>query len=240
MDIYYSINWIAWYLSTAAFLYFMFPYIARQIGKIKKNLTAYIGMMLVYVVQIVLAVLVGKLAEIEAIIQKVPDLVHWFTYVFPIYRLGDFAIGCLLGYIFMNRKDDDKECVWCSTFLEGIIIAGLIIALNLYRSMGGSLVVVKYTLIFTPLSCILVYLFAQKKGLITRILTNKWSVYLGNISGYAFLVHRMVILYATKMTEDKMTVMHYRWGIAIISFIITLMLVKLGILIKQKGKQRHL
>jgi peptidoglycan/LPS O-acetylase OafA/YrhL len=50
------------------------------------------------------------------------------------------------------------------------------------------------TPIYIVLSAIWIYLFARRKGLITKLLSNKLLIYLGNISTACYLIHYVVII----------------------------------------------
>ena len=73
----------------------------------------------------------------------------------------------------------------------------------------------KLTLFWLPTSIACVYLFASKQGIVTRLLSkSKALVWLGNLSGEAFLIHQICI----KAVE---TAFSNRIMIAIIAFILT-------------------
>ena len=52
-----------------------------------------------------------------------------------------------------------------------------------------------YTTLYIPLAAMWILLFNKKQGLITKVLTNKVTVYIGNISAYLFLIHYVVTRY---------------------------------------------
>lgn len=74
-----------------------------------------------------------------------------------------------------------------------------------------------YSLFWLPTSIICVYLFAVKKGLVSRMLSkSKILVWIGNISGEAFLIHQICIKAMEYITKNK-------WVVAIIAFTMTLL-----------------
>ena len=46
----------------------------------------------------------------------------WATYILPIYRLGDFVIGCCLGYLYVNRREMKKFTRTFHLFIVRIIL----------------------------------------------------------------------------------------------------------------------
>ena len=121
---------------------------------------------------------------------------RWITYILPLYRAGDFVIGCNLGYLFLTKREKTFGKIQ-GTIAESISVFFVIITNYIYSNkigIGGEQWI-RYNLLFLPITIAIVYLFALKSGIITKVLTNKLSVYVGNRSGYAFLIHLMVISY---------------------------------------------
>ncbi len=119
----------------------------------------------------------------------------WVIYIFPLFRLGDFLIGCCAGIIYIKRglivnKFTASLCE-LTTFL--LILISEYIFVHQIGVMGTEWF--RYTMLFTPTSVSLVFLFAVNQGIISRLLTCQPMLYLGNISAYTFLIHQMVIRY---------------------------------------------
>lgn len=54
---------------------------------------------------------------------------------------------------------------------------------------------IKYTLIFTPSTIITILLACSSRGFFNAVLSSRFLGHIGNISGYAFLIHKTVIKY---------------------------------------------
>lgn len=83
------------------------------------------------------------------------------------------------------------------------IILGIYVYLNFYierKTILGSESFV-YTTIYTPCSVLLIFLFAMNKGLLSTILTNKLTIWIGDISAYLFLIHFQVISFYNIVTS---------------------------------------
>ena len=52
-----------------------------------------------------------------------------------------------------------------------------------------------YSLIFIPGSMLLIYAFAMQSGYLSKLLTNRFTLYLAKISPYGFLIHFVVFRY---------------------------------------------
>lgn len=200
-----SINRTSWYLCTAVLFYLLEPWLVTKIKK-RSTKKACRNLLLLYAVQIIVGFIGYKLprpvyAE-TAVLEH--DIVFWFVYQFPLVRLIDVLIGCNLGKIYMDNKEvvHDK-----ATLYELISIAGSFLAGFLYQyvaqNTSSDIAVLyvnynkwfTYSIIFTPASSALVYLFAYGQGSISRKLVNKVTMYIAGISPYAFLIHTVVYSY---------------------------------------------
>ena len=190
-DYYFSFNGVSWYLSTISFCYFLFPYIKNKFINlsVKKSV---IGILTVFLIQFSISYLVCALNFNNP---NLPDLTTWLTYISPLYRLGDFIIGCFLGKIFISRKNILKKSI--ATALE--ILAIVLVITTYYFSVNNILnfgnIAFSKCLIYLPTTVLLVFLFACNQGKISSILNNRIIIYIGNISQSGFLIHQVVIRY---------------------------------------------
>lgn len=191
-----SLNGVAWYLSTAFFLYFMFPHIASWIRRKKDKF------LLIFCFAILCAEIVSCIPWIYFLGES--SFVYiWFMYFFPVFRLGDFFIGCCLGRIYRQKESDGKGTVLKYTLME---IAATAVTVGVFCWLGqdhrNSIILTAFhnwTTLYVPLAVIWVYLFAENKGIITILLSGRLFVNLGNISGPVFLIHYVVVLYTNNM-----------------------------------------
>ena len=200
---YFSLNGVSWYLSTCLFLYFMFPYIIKRVKEYDSIFYSFIKVAAVLCLQIFGSIVLKKFNATE-------EVAKWGTYILPIYRLGDFYIGMVLGYIFFNGKkksvfSDSSYFVILITIIEIITVGLNVIIQRVYNESIGIFgsIYFKFTLLYTPLSVIIVYLFALNKGIISKILTNKFMIYIGEISAYGFIVHMVIIRYYNEFLYKK-------------------------------------
>ena len=184
---YMSVNSVAWYLSVCLFLYFMFPFLLPWIKESGLKQSC-IRILLIYLSQFLIGLLVYRFTSLEVI---------WITYCHPLYRLGDFAIGGLLASIFIGQKDKEPKEKHISLYslLEIIILFINAAACYYYALSPKELSFFTYTCLYILTSCLLIYVFAMNKGILSKILTNKIVFFLADLSPYAFLIHRLVIYY---------------------------------------------
>ena len=198
-----SLNGVAWYLSVSLFLYFAFPYILHLVKRLKSRRSAFIAIAVLILCQALFA-FTGAPVSIHFFGCVDEAYTNWYGYTLPITRCFDFAAGCVLGRIFLTRKDGECEGRTASLLLEIFAAVLSVGAILLYRRFTTVPYVRTLTsaVFFLPASCVLVYLFAVGKGLIPRLLTNRITVFLGNVSAAFFLIHQDLIR-ATYMLLDR-------------------------------------
>jgi len=187
INIYFGIFFQGWFFSSILFLYFSFPYILNFIKtKINnKNIKKYF--FITYLIQIIIAV-------IFYLIKKTDNFEHIldFLYVFPIYRILDFFIGCLLGYNFIiNIKTTKNKKKYNFYELFGIVL--LIICPILVNYLNNNFNQLFKFIIYPIVTYIIIYVFNSQTGFFSKILSNKIILYLGDLTGYAYLLHIMSI-----------------------------------------------
>lgn len=191
-----AFNGVAWYLSTAFFLYFCFPYIMRLVSRFRGKASAFSAIVLLLAVEAALSFLSPSFPRMFPSLFPTgagEDFELWFTYIFPVFRLIDFSLGCITGYIFFIRNKEERNSVITAIDIATAALFALSIAI--YRTadaLPGSSAY-KHTLVFSPFAMLCVYCFALGKGALPRLLTGKVSVYLGDISSSFYLIHQDVI-----------------------------------------------
>lgn len=188
-----SLNGPAWFLCVIFFCYFCFSIILPELKKIKRQ-----SVYAIIVISSVLEILVAVFANMGKDLLSFFDT--WFAYYFPVTRFLDFFMGCLLGIVFLNRQSLKKWSIVYSTLIELVVVLfsifcifGLkrvseITGVNINSASNSSIV-------YLPASTALVFVLSHQAGGVSKILSSKWFVLLGNISSYAFLIHMVVIKY---------------------------------------------
>ncbi len=204
---YFGFNGVAWYLSVTLFLYFVFPWFLKKIKTGCSKKKAVVLIVAVFVVQILSAIGFERL---------LPEQTNWFTYIFPIYRAGDFFAGACLGYIFLSENKKAESGKFKATVIEilAILFFAGICAVEKYVALPESL---KYSVVFLPGSMLLVYVLAKEKGAISSFLSLKPVVEFGNLSTYTFLIHQVIINYVWIVCNNQ-------YLVALISFAVTIAL----------------
>ena len=191
-----AFNGVAWFLSTTLFIYFCFPFVLRGLKKIKSRSGLILMMAALAIIQFMLGFAAEPLENILLARGLIPGdgkFAYWFTYIFPVFRLFDFSIGCILGLLFIRRNEHGGRAK-----AQGFeLLSLLLLAVIHYIYYGSDSFLTgeafRYTQIFVPLSGALVYSFALGEGLLARLFTNRFTLFLGDISSDFFLLHQNII-----------------------------------------------
>lgn len=187
------LNYTSWFISCLAFDYFLFPTVLKRIENKERDINSGIRMLsALFVAQIFMGAVLAWVSPLVARSLRLEDVTAfrtWFIYNFPLSRLIDFLIGIDLYLIFFGR---DKTIKKDRTIYEILSFAAAFLALvlsNRYADQWWSDVVV-----FTPFSCLIVYLFAIGQGKISEY-RSSFITSISDLSGEGFLIHSVVFIY---------------------------------------------
>ncbi len=192
--VYFSLNGVSWYLGVSLFCYFVFPFICSIIRTYSTRAEAVKWMIVIYIIQIVVAY-TSRYIHVPIEVSK--DFTKWVTYVFPVFRLGDFFVGCNLGWLFLNQKknsDNWKFNSFLVGFFESLLLFGslLIPCQVLLNNEAGKWLATD--ILYLPFSSLLVWTFALNRGIISRLSSVRFISFFGGWTQYAFLIHFQVVM----------------------------------------------
>lgn len=216
--IFYSWNAVAWYLSLCLFLYAAFPFILQGIQKITSSTQAIIVAITIYFIQCLIGF---GLQYLHIEIPNIDNFSKWFTYIFPVFRLGDFIIGCCFGYVYLHNKVSIDKVP--ASIFEITVVVTIYVVQTLFVNPIGFVGTegFRYNMLYTPTSLCLIYVFALRNGVVSNLLTCKPVLYLANISAYAFLIHQIVIRYIELIASHFEYSFHSNWEKLIIALVFT-------------------
>lgn len=217
--VYFSGNAVSWCLSDLLFFYALFPLLARSVGAVSIRQLG-VGMAGVLCVYLLLA------AWMPA------DRVHAFLYVCPLFRLVDFLVGICLYRLFVGLQPAMRNlCVrWgygTKTLVEVLPLLLLGAGLWLFPLVPERWNAAAYWWI--PISLIIL-LYASCENIgggISRMLSNRRPVRLGELSFTFYLIHQMGIGVLTGLLH-RLSV-ELPWPLACLSIFILLWGVSYGI-----------
>ncbi len=219
-----SLNGVAWYLSAALFLYFMFPKICRFLQE-KKQQTIWIICVGILVLQW------AACLPMLLIFGATHPTYIWFMYCFPVFRLGDFFIGCAFGKWYATEAGQNDIAVWKMNLMEYFLLVATIFVHLCMRIHTNSIPVAALcngTTLYIPLATAWIYAFVKCKGTFTRAMTCHVLIWIGNLSAYAFLIHFVVTQYMDYFRRWRgitLSTMQY-WLVVCMEFAVTMGLSK--------------
>jgi peptidoglycan/LPS O-acetylase OafA/YrhL len=200
---YFSYNAVAWSVSTEAFFYLVFPlliYKWHQSWHIKFVFSA-----------LVLVAILALSNHLQLPIYGDPNVAgeglmltqHSLVYIHPVSRVFEFILGMLVTTLWQKKTNRNPKEFAPPTLIE--IAAVLVCALSVYfasyvahwgaesvlgASTGQWLVQSSSLFAFA----FLIYVFAQGRGLVSKILRKPFLVQLGEISFSVYLLHQILLI----------------------------------------------
>lgn len=202
--VYYSLNAVAWYLSVCKFIYFCFPWILRLCEKYNTRSFEGKGIVFIWLILVLISFLASK---VDVSISD--GFTKWFVYVFPMTRLIDFISGCFLGVMYIKRDAGSYKMTpiisKCIIYLSLILIIIACITFTVVNPDDLDLrhpeLWWRYTVIFLIPNAMLIYMLAlHEDNILTKVLSTKLLIWIGNLSGSAFLIHQLVLRYCNIAT----------------------------------------
>ena len=171
----------------------------------KKNYTnrkALFSIIVLYIIQVIICLISKNVPFNEENMFLVYNVSNWIIYKYPITRVIEIIIGYNLGYLYINRtKENIDKATLKEAFVLLLILLSLVLSISTdFKTEYQQLTVNpnnwwRKTILYTPTTCLLIYLFAFEQGKISKILVNKVTIYLAKISPYGFLIFSVVLKY---------------------------------------------
>lgn len=178
-----SLNGVDWFLSAILFLYFIFPLLHRIIKSYPNRDSAKKAIFISILLQIIISYLLKNTKN-----------VYYYTYFFPPYRIFEFWLGMNLGYLRITKEiNNEKTAMWG----EIISLLLLFFSLDVYfkYSIDYLPTWIENSLLFIPSTLGIIYFVSLESGMVSKCINNKFLVWIGNLSGYTFLLHETVLVY---------------------------------------------
>ena len=183
---YFSFNYVSWYLC----LYAFFSVIALPLLRFLRT-RRHKGTL----VLILVGILLFDSAYL-AVCDPLPDK-HWLTYICPLFRALDYAVGMILGLLFVQSRQKPLLTGWRGTAGEIAAIAMLLGLLPL----GAVTLLGQERLIYTIICGACIYIFAMQSGAVSRLLGSKPFLWIGKHSLSCFLFHQIAIKAAERIAS---------------------------------------
>ena len=188
-SIYFAFNTSAWFLSVLMFFYAVSPPALTALRRLSVRglLRAMLIICAVYCAYSFAAALTAD--------RWIPSYAReWFLYIAPPYRLGDYLIGCCLGFLFPSCASVPIPRRRAAA-AEAAVLALAVMTFVIYTLDVGFLcrLGLEKTVLPLPAAAMLVFLTALDRGGVLSVLNNRLTRFFGGISASAFLIHWPVL-----------------------------------------------
>lgn len=164
-------NGVSWSISNELFFYILFPFLINGIVKYPKFIA------------------LSFCLPLALLLFNYEREGHWLFYINPFYRVFDFILGIALHEFYRNFKAHnfiEKKSNYIELFTLGIFILFYSLRSYIPQSLRWS------TFYWIPMSLI-IFIFAFQRGFISKVLSQKWFIFLGEISFAFYMVHQLII-----------------------------------------------
>lgn len=201
-DFYFSFNKVSWSICNEMFFYVLFPVIILAIKHFGKSV-----LWLVFCFLIITNLLLPFLLSEE--------VYRSFIYISPFVRIVDFIIGIVLYEIYLKLNTKLNF-----SLLEVLSVLLFIAFFWLHEYVPQCF---RYSMYYwLPIGLILL-VFSFQKGIVSRFLSNKKMMYLGEISFSFYLLHLLIMQYLDVL-HRKFFGGEKGWYFALLALIITVMI----------------
>jgi peptidoglycan/LPS O-acetylase OafA/YrhL len=178
-------NGPSWSISVEAFFYALFPLLAFVMLRAFRKAPP----------RAVLAVAFGVwLLQVAVLSPQHASVDDWRFYVFPPARLADFVVGMLIG-VAVVRGDPAGRWRLRGTSMEMLAVTAVAISIVFSPLLPLAL---QFSAVLMPAWAFAIYVFAARRGAISRVLEHPVLVRLGEVSFAFYLIHLAVIVSLTQ------------------------------------------
>lgn len=195
-DVSTALNGVSWYLSVMMFLYFIFPYLRVFVQRTR------IGRLCLISVAVLCMEIISCIPFIRIFGNESPVYI-WFMYCFPIFRTGDFFIGCVLARIYLEG-DFSGIGFWQASILEFMAVIMTAVVSLWFGHWHHNIILIamhNWTTLYILPAAAWVFLFALSRGAVTKAFSNRLFIRIGDLSGYLFMIHYVVTQYTGEALE---------------------------------------
>lgn len=233
---YTSYNGVSWFLSTYMIVSMAVPLVLHLADKMKSRRE----LITVSIIILLGMTALGIIAPNVAVLTSIPN-VPYFTYNFPFFRILDFSLGIFLGKYYLIFKTESKTLTTATSIIIGIAatVCGLTCVFSYFYLPDG----IRNTLIYIPGSVLAIAFCAFSNEKIQNFIACSPLVWLGNISGHAFLIHSNIL----EIFRYILNLLEFKFGYTrsatetvvwiILTFTFTILVTQLYIMAERKVKQ---
>lgn len=192
---YFSLNGVSWSISTELFFYLCFPVLIRDWS------SAWAKKLMLTFVVLTSTVLCGNWLGLPGLSNESSGLTtHWLVFINPIARLFEFVLGMSSLILWRRLRSCSPISLWKGTAVEAavlLVVFGWILRQPLSIAIGHMVGDSGREYLGHAGSgfafALLIPIMALERGLISRLLSIRPLVILGEISFSVYLLHQVIL-----------------------------------------------
>ena len=203
---------LSWSISTEWFFYIAYPLVALLILRVRRP-ALILGCMLAWSVtwSAFASSLDGHTAEIDgwaashfgppaALADGYQDsFIRWLLYFSPYLRIGEFILGCLVAQLYILLREisvSGAEQAAGKVLLIVAVLSVPAVTYLTYTPAGGSpfLHSLQSNFALAPSAALILFCAGRYENVITRVLSNRRVVALGEASYSIYLIHFLILI----------------------------------------------
>jgi peptidoglycan/LPS O-acetylase OafA/YrhL len=206
-----------WSISTEWFFYFAYPCIAWLLLRVRAPAAIVFVAALWCVAWTLLATgLYDRLPQIDAwavarfgAIAGIRDdensFARWLLYLSPYLRIGEFVLGAITAQLYVALRSR-KVTSWENAAGNAVLVAAAAsVLLVSYLANGADLPMtifrkMHWNFALAPSVALLIFCAARYRGVVSRLLTSRPAIALGEASYSIYLTHSIVLIGAVRLT----------------------------------------
>jgi peptidoglycan/LPS O-acetylase OafA/YrhL len=143
---------------------------------------------------------------------------HHFFYINPVFRVIDFLIGILLFNVYEKIKLPALfKSTSVATIAEIIAIGSFVLFFSFHLSIEQGY---RYSCYYWLPVMLVIFVFAQQAGYLSKLLSGKVLVLAGEISFSFYLLHQLLMKYIS-FINAKFFIIHSEYLLVAIIFIVS-------------------
>lgn len=188
-----SINFPAWSVSCEFFFYFLFPFIIPILLK-TSNKKILFFLIVALAANVLVTYLWGRYIIVRPAKSTILNIVNLSICNHPVFKTSVFLAGCFGGFIYMEYKTKIERFKRISIF---IVLALTLLAFGIMSLMPTDRSYLIEGGLLTPLYFFITLSLCNLTDQLTRLLSNKVFIFLGEISYGMYILQAPILLFVS-------------------------------------------
>jgi peptidoglycan/LPS O-acetylase OafA/YrhL len=185
----YSFSSVSWFIANCIFLYALTPFVLLFLHK-TKIIDRIKRLLLCEMILLSGGFIVAYLFKGNMIAYSTG---WWFIYISPYNRIFDYGVGLIGGIIFtlLTERTDKKYNFYLFSIFE---IGAILLGFLCYKSSLFRIDSLRYDMFWVPVILLIIFIFAFQRGILSKLLSVRLFVKLGELSFPIFMIHQSCII----------------------------------------------